>query len=359
MSNLPELTINTHVINASSPCYIIAEMSANHGGNLDRAIEILVQAKAAGADAVKLQTYRADTITLNCEKPDFLLPSDSPWQSHVSLYSLYEKAYTPWEWHKALFDKARELDLDIFSSPFDDTAVDLLEELNAPAYKIASPEITDIPLLIKVAKTGKPVILSTGIAELTDIELAVTTLREHGCKELAILKCTTAYPTPFSECNLSTIKDIATRFNCVAGLSDHTLGLVAPITSIALGAKIIEKHFILNSDDESVDAFFSLNQSEFNELVVAVRNAEAAIGQVNYTITKSAQQNLLARRSLYFSNSLNVGDEITKDDIKSVRPGFGLHTKYYSEIIGRRVTENVEAGDRVTLKLVEGLVEES
>ncbi len=340
-----------------APCYIIAEMSANHGGSLDKAIEILHAAKAAGADAVKLQTYRADTITLETDKADFCLPSDNPWQSHVSLYSLYQKAYTPWEWHKPLFEEAAKIGIDVFSSPFDASAVELLESLNAPVYKIASPEITDIPLLKKVAQTGKPVIISTGIANLDDLELAVKTLREFGCKELAILKCTTAYPTPFSECNLATIVDIATRFNCVAGLSDHTLGLVSPITSIALGGKIIEKHFILDKSDDSVDAFFSLDEPEFKQMVQGVRDAECAIGKVEYNITQSAQKNMLARRSLYFTRKLCAGTILTDEDIKSVRPGFGLHTQYYDEVIGKTLAVDVELGDRVTRDSIIGFVE--
>ncbi len=352
-----QFKINERMVGHGQPCYIIAEMSANHGGSLEQAIAILHAAKAAGADAVKLQTYRADTITLNSTKPDFCLPSDNPWQEHVSLYSLYEKAYTPWQWHERLFEVANEIGLDIFSSPFDASAVDLLESLNAPVYKIASPEITDIPLLKRVAQTCKPVILSTGIANLEDIELAVTTLRQFGCTQLAILKCTTAYPTPFSECNLATISDIATRFECVAGLSDHTLGLVSPITSIALGGKIIEKHFILDKSDESVDAFFSLDESEFKQMVDAVRDAEKAIGCVDYTITQSAQKNILARRSLYFSRALKAGDVISEQDIQSVRPGFGLHTKYYDDVIGKHVLADVELGDRVRFELVDQLVE--
>lgn len=354
---MSKFKINGRKIGANEPCYIIAEMSANHSGSLDKAIEILHAAKAAGADAIKLQTYRAETITLNSTKPDFCLPSDNPWQEHVSLYSLYEKAYTPWQWHETLFAEAKKIGLDIFSSPFDTSAVDLLESLDAPVYKIASPEITDIPLLKKVASTGKPIILSTGIAELSDIELAVQTLRQNGCEQLAILKCTTAYPTPFSECNLATIADIATRFNCVSGLSDHTLGLVSPIASIALGAKIIEKHFILDKSDDSVDAFFSLDEKEFKQLVGAVRDAEQAIGSVNYSITQSAQKNILARRSLYFCRDLNAGAVITENDIQSVRPGFGLHTQYYDDVLGKTVARDVSHGDRVTFDAVTGLTE--
>lgn len=349
------MKINGKKIDSTSPCYIIAEMSANHGGSLEKAKEIIREAKQSGADAIKLQTYTADTITLDCDKPDFCLPSDNPWQSHVSLHSLYQKAYTPWEWHKELFAEAKRCNIDIFSSPFDFSAVDLLEELGAPVYKIASPEITDIPLLQYVAKTGKPVILSTGIANLEDIELAVEVLRENGCKELAILKCTTAYPTPLDECNLATIADIKDRFNCLAGLSDHTQGIISPVVSVTLGAKIIEKHFILDKSDDSVDAFFSLDKNEFSQLVCAVRDAEKALGNVDYSITESAQKNILARRSLYFAKPLDEGDVITTDDIKSVRPGFGLHTKYYDQVIGKQISRKVEIGDRVSFDVLDNI----
>lgn len=346
------MIINGREVGAQSPCYIIAEMSANHGGCLERAKEIIREAKEAGADAIKLQTYTADTITLNTDKPDFCLPSGNPWQSHVSLHSLYEKAYTPWEWHEELFKEAKKNNIDIFSSPFDFSAVDLLESLGTPIYKIASPEITDLPLLKYVAKTGKPVILSTGIADLNDIELAVETLRENGCTSIAILKCTTAYPTPLEECNLQTIADIGKRFNCIPGLSDHTKGIIAPVVSVSLGAKIIEKHFILDKNDDSVDSFFSLDKSEFKSLVTAVRDAEKAIGHVDYSITHSASKNILARRSLYFCRNLSKGHKITADDIKSVRPGFGLHTKYYDEILGKILETDVEIGDRVSFNVL-------
>ncbi|KAF7779758.1 N-acetylneuraminate synthase [Pseudoalteromonas marina] len=345
------MKINNKTIDENSPCYIIAEMSANHGGDINKAKKLIAEAKLAGVDAVKLQTYTADTITLNCSKPDFCLPSDNPWQEHVSLHSLYQKAFTPWEWHQALFEEAKRCEIDIFSSPFDESSVDLLESLNTPVYKIASPEITDIPLLKYVAATGKPVILSTGIAELADIELAVSTLRNNGCDSIAILKCTTAYPTPLEECNLATITDIAKRFNCIAGLSDHTQGIISPIVSVTLGAKIIEKHFIIDKSDDSVDAFFSLDKDEFSLLVKSVRDAEKAVGGVTYDITDSAKKNMLARRSLYFAKDLKKGHVITKHDIKSVRPGFGLHTKHFDDVLGLSLTSDVELGDRVSFAL--------
>lgn len=339
--------IDNYSIDNSSPCFIIAEMSANHGGSLDKAIEIIRQAKSAGADAVKLQTYRADTITINCDQADFCLPTDSPWQTHQTLYSLYEKAYTPWSWHKTLFDEAKKLGLSIFSSPFDATAVDFLEELDVCAYKIASPEITDIPLIRKVAQTGKPVIFSTGIADLNDIELAVDTLRENGCHQFVILKCTTAYPTPYSECNLKTITDMTKRFNCFAGLSDHSIGNAIPIAAVTLGAKVIEKHFTLDDNHEAVDDFFSLKPSEFKKMVEDIRNVESAMGKVDYTISKGAQKNILARRSLYVCKSMKAGDRITSENIKSVRPGYGLHPKYYNMVLGKEVKVDLNFGDRL------------
>jgi pseudaminic acid synthase len=343
------IKIDGRHIGDAQPSYIIAELSANHGGSLEQAKVMIQKAKLAGADAVKIQTYRADTITLDCDKTDFCLPSGNAWEDHNTLYALYQEAYTPWEWHKALFDEAKRVGITLFSSPFDETAVDLLESLHTPAYKIASPEITDIGLLKYVARTGKPIILSTGIADLADIELAVETLRENGCEALAILKCTTAYPTPYSECNLLTITDIALRFGCVAGLSDHTLGLASPIAATVLGGKIIEKHFILDKTDNSVDAFFSLDEHEFSQMVTEVRNAELALGRICYEITGSASRNKLARRSLYYAKAIKAGDVITKENVKSVRPGFGLHPKHFDTILGLTLKHDVEFGDRVSL----------
>lgn len=358
MTKVVSIVINERIIGGESPCYIIAEMSANHDGDINKAIDLIHAAKKAGADAIKLQTYTADTITLNCEKPDFLLPSGNAWESHKSLHALYQKAYTPWEWHKRLFEEAQSLELDIFSSPFDYSAVDLLEGLGVPAYKVASPEITDVGLLAYIAKTGKPVILSTGISNYSDIELAVDTLRINGCNDIAILKCTTAYPTPLNECNLKTIPDIAKSFNCVSGLSDHTEGNIAPMTAVALGASIIEKHFINDSQDESVDAFFSLDCDEFRAMVENVRQVEAALGRVNYQITESAQKNILAKRSLYFCQTLPKGHVITEADIRSVRPGFGAHPKYLPKYIGQVLNKSVEYGDRVTPDIILGQIEE-
>ncbi len=328
-------------------------MSANHCGDFNKAIEIIHAAKACGANAVKLQTYRADTITLNSDKEDFRLPSDNPWEEHQNLYALYEKAYTPWEWHQALFDEGKKIGIDVFSAPFDLSAVELLVELNCPAYKIASPEISDIPLIAKVAQTGKPVIVSTGLATKEDIELATQTLQENGCTEYAFLKCTTAYPAPPEDINLKTIPALASEFNCLAGISDHTLGNSVAIAAVAMGAKIIEKHFVLSRDGESVDDFFSLTPDEFTQLVKDVRTVEAAIGKVDYSISPASQKNMLAKRSLYVAQDIKAGEEITLDNVKSVRPSYGLHPKYLHGVIGKRAIKDLSFGDRFSLDMVE------
>lgn len=333
--------------------FIVAEMSANHGGTLERALEIVRSAKRAGADAIKLQTYTADTITLKCDHEDFRLPEASPWGSYSTLWDLYDEAFTPWEWHAEIFREARRLDLEIFSSPFDESSVDLLEELGASAYKIASPEITHIPLLEKVARTGKPVIISTGIAELADIELALTTLRGAGTKEIIVLKCTTAYPAPPEEANLRTISDMVTRFGVLSGLSDHTMGTVTAVASVALGASLIEKHFTLDDGKETVDSFFSLGEKEFASLVQDVRWAEKVLGRVNYEITPSAISSLRGRRSLYVSAPIRAGEVISDANIKSVRPSFGLHPKHYKEVLGRRVSRDLQIGDRLSWDAIE------
>lgn len=345
--------INQTLVSEDSPCYLIAEMSANHCGSFDKAIEIIHQAKACGANAIKLQTYRADTITLDCDEPDFTLPSDNPWESHNTLYKLYEKAYTPWEWHEALFEEGRKIGIDVFSSPFDNTAVDLLESLGCPAYKIASPEISDVGLIARVAQTGKPVILSTGLATQEDIELAIKTLEDNGCHQYAFLKCTTAYPAPAEDIHLKTIKDMSQKYQCITGLSDHTLGNSVAIASVALGAKIIEKHFVLSRDDASVDGFFSLTPEDFTQLVDDVRNIEKAIGTVNYEISPASKKNLLAKRSLYVAQDIKKGEVITQAHVKSVRPSFGLHPKYLPQIIGKKAAKDLKLGQRFALDLIQ------
>lgn len=336
-------------VGKDSPTFIIAEMSGNHGGSLEGALEVVRAAKKTGADAVKLQTYTPDTITLNSDKPDFLIPSTNPWQSHNNLYSLYQKAYTPWEWHAPLFAEAKKLGIEIFSSPFDESAVELLESLGAPAYKIASPEITHIPLLERVARTGKPVIVSTGTAELPDIELAVRTIRACGNDQIVLLKCTASYPAPPESIHLRTIPDMARQFSCVTGLSDHTLGIGVPVASVALGAAMIEKHFILSKDVDSVDGFFSLDLAEFTLLVQEVRKVEKALGNPSYALDSEGKKNAWGRRSIYVRADVKRGELISEKNIQVVRPSFGLHPKHWKEVLGKKAKRDLFLGDRLSL----------
>ncbi|WP_296315259.1 pseudaminic acid synthase [Winogradskyella sp. UBA3174] len=333
-------------------CFIIAELSANHGGDIEIAKETIKAAKRAGADAIKLQTYRADAITLNVKNDYFKIDQNSHWDGRY-FYDLYEEAYTPWEWHKELFQLAKEEGLVCFSSPFDFTAVDLLESLGNPIYKIASFEITDIPLIDYVASNGKPIIISTGIASIEDIELALQTCRNQNNNDITLLKCTSQYPALPEDGNLATIPDLKTRFNVNVGLSDHTLGIEAPVFALSLGAKVIEKHFILDKSIGGPDAHFSLDESEFTQLVSAVRKAEKMIGIVDYEMTDKKLKRREFSRSLFVSKSVKKGDIITKDNIKSVRPGFGLHPKHYKNTIGKKFTEDVNEGKPLTLSMIE------
>ncbi|MFT4683472.1 MAG: pseudaminic acid synthase [Polaribacter sp.] len=331
--------------------FIIAELSANHNGNLSIALESIRAAKRTGADAIKLQTYTADTLTIDSHRDEFVVGGGTVWDGKT-LYSLYEEAYTPWEWHKALFECAKEEGLECFSSPFDKTSVDFLEDLNVPAYKIASPEITDIPLIEYVASKGKPIILSTGIAELEDIELALATCRKMGNNKIALLKCTTSYPAPINEANMVMIKDFAERFGVVPGLSDHTMGNTVPIVATCFGAKIIEKHFILNHEIGGPDASFSMDENEFTEMVKVVREAEKAIGKVDYSLTDKQVKGRVFSRSLYVVEDVKAGDFITEKNVRSIRPGFGLHPKYLPEIIGKIAVKNLTKGDRFSMNFI-------
>ena len=340
------------IVGKDQPCFIIAEMSGNHGGNLDRAIEIVRAAAASGANALKLQTYTADTITLNCDLPDFQI-SSGPWASHQRMWDLYKVAHTPWEWHEPIFTEARRLGLEVFSSPFDESAVDFLESLGATAFKIASPEINHIPLLKKVASTGKPVILSTGLAQLSDIELALSALRNNGAKDIALLKCTTAYPAPFNEMDLLTIADFGERFEVVPGLSDHSMGTAVAVAATALGAKIIEKHFTLGGKENTVDSFFSSDKQEFARLVTDIRTVEQALGRINYDITPSARENLHGMRSLYISSPVLAGEKLSSSNVRCVRPALGLHPRHYDEVLGRVVKRNLFPGERLQLEDLE------
>lgn len=348
-----EINIGKHILGPGHPTFIIAEMSGNHGGNLDQALQIVHAAKKAGADAIKLQTYTADTITLKSEKKDFCIESGNPWEKHQTLWELYDAAYTPWEWHEPLFAEAKKLGIEIFSSPFDEKAVDFLEQFNPPAYKIASPEITHIPLLKKVAQTGKPVIISTGIAELSDIELAISVLRAENVKDIVILQCSTAYPAPPEETNLAVIEDIKTKFNVLSGLSDHSVGISIPIASVALGANVIEKHITLDVSDATVDSFFSTGEVEFEQMVLGIRKVEKAIGKVNYDITPSSMKSVNGRRSLYVSDQIKKGAVFSPENVKCVRPAYGLHPRYYDEIMGKKAAIDLECGDRLSWEVIE------
>lgn len=329
-------------IGADYPPYIIAELSANHNGSMETALEIIKQAKLCGADAVKLQTYKADTITLDSQNEDFMIRGGL-WDGQ-SLYELYEKAHLPWDWHKPLFDYARELGITIFSSPFDSTAVDLLEDLNTPAYKIASFEAVDLPLIKYVASTGKPMIISTGMADAEEIQEAIDAAKSGGCKELAILHCVSGYPAPSEDYNLRTIPNMMERFGLITGLSDHTLDNTTAIASVVLGASIIEKHFTLDRSAGGPDDSFSLEPTDLIALCRDSKTAWAALGQVDYGRKASEKGNAQFRRSLYFVKDMQAGDIITENCVRSVRPGFGLPPKFLDEIIGRKLKVNVNYG---------------
>jgi pseudaminic acid synthase len=347
-----EFKIGNTWVGDGHPCYIVAEMSGNHGGSLEKALEIVKAAKETGADAIKLQTYTPDSITLKSEKQDFIIPGSSPWSGSKYLYSLYEEAQTPVEWHAPIFEYAKKIGLTIFSSPFDLGAVELLASLDAPAYKVASPEITDIPLIKLIASKGKPVIISTGMSTEEDVHLAVETIRKEGNDQIIVLKCTSSYPAPPESMNLATIPDISKRFKCLSGLSDHSLGTVAPVASVALGAHFIEKHFLIDKSDKSVDSFFSLDQKEFTKLVEDVRLAEKFMGQVTYRPPQDVEKNFWSRRSLYISKDIKKGEVFTKENVKSVRPSFGLHPKHYEEILGKKSTKDLTLGDRLSWDVV-------
>lgn len=352
----PLITIANRPIGAEHPPYIIAELSANHNGKIETAIRIIQEAKKAGADAVKLQTYTADTITLNCESEDFQIHGGL-WDGKT-LYQLYEEAHMPWEWHKPLFDHARKLGITIFSSPFDKTAVDLLEDLNAPAYKIASFEAVDLPLIKYVASTGKPMIISTGMADVDEIQEAIDAAREGGCKEIAILHCVSGYPAPSEDYNLRSIPDMIARFGLVTGLSDHTLDNTTAITSVAMGASIIEKHFTLNRNGGGPDDSFSIEPSELANLCCNTKTAWNALGRADYTRKPSEQGNVKYRRSLYFVKDMRAGEKITEDCVRSVRPGYGIKTSFLCQIVGKSVLHSVKACTPVIGSNIDGFIDE-
>ncbi|WP_041963176.1 pseudaminic acid synthase [Sulfurospirillum cavolei] len=325
---------------------IIAELSANHGHSLDIAKQTIKAAKKAGADAIKLQTYTADTLTLNCDKEDFVVKGGTLWDNKT-LYELYKEAYTPWEWHKDLFEVAKEEGLLCFSTPFDKSAVDFLETLNPPAYKVASFEITDYELVRYMASKQRPMIISTGIATLGEIEDVVRICQREDNSDIILLQCTSSYPAPLEGANLLTIPDLAKRFGVIAGFSDHTLGITAPITAVALGAKVIEKHFILDRAIGGADASFSLDEEAFTQMVQAVREAEKLLGKPTYNTNEKAIKGRQFSRSLYIAKDIAKGEVFSEENIRSVRPGYGLHPKYLNDVLGKRATRNLSFGDRL------------
>lgn len=331
-------------------CFIIAELSANHGHNLQLALDTIRSVKESGADAVKIQTYTADTMTIDCDKEDFRLKGGL-WDGY-SLYDLYQEAYTPWEWHQAIFDEAKRQGLICFSTPFDKTAVDFLETLDNPIYKIASFEITDIPLIQYIASKGKPIILSTGIATPEDIELALDTCYKAGNRDVTLLKCTSAYPARIEDANLATIPNMRERFGVRVGLSDHTLGSEVSLAAVALGASVVEKHFIIERSLGGPDAAFSMEASEFKSMVKSIRSVEKSIGTINYPTDPSTIQGRIYSRSLYVVKDMKAGEVITEENVRSIRPGYGLHPKYLPQILGKTVSRNLEAGERFTLDLI-------
>lgn len=345
------MLIGSRKIGGGTPCFIIAELSANHNGDLNVAIETIRAAKRCGADAIKLQTYTPDTLTIDCDNEFFRIDGGTLWDGKT-LHQLYGEAYTPWEWHEKLFEVAKEEGLICFSSPFDFTAVDFLEKLDVPAYKIASFEIQDIPLIEYTASKGKPIIMSTGIATEEDIQLAVDTCRKAGNNNIVLLKCTSSYPAPLELANLNTIPDLKNRFNVEVGFSDHTYGYLAPVVATTLGATIIEKHFILNKTIGGPDADFSLDEKEFKEMVDAVRDAEKLLGKVSYEVSEKVEKNRKFARSLFVVENVKEGEVFTDKNIRSIRPGYGLHPKYYNDILGKKSKVNIIKGTPLSLELI-------
>jgi len=338
------MKLGTHLIGRESPPFVIAEMSGNHNQSLQRALEIVEAAAKAGAHGLKIQTYTADTMTLDLDEREFRISDPKSLWAGTSLYKLYGEAYTPWEWHQPIFARARELGLTPFSTPFDDTAVDLLEKLEAPAYKIASFENTDLPLIRRVAATGKPLIISTGMATIAELDDTVSAARAAGCKDLILLKCTSTYPANPENTNLLTIPHLRELFGCEVGLSDHTMGVGASVASVALGATVIEKHFTLNRADGGVDSTFSMEPAEMAQLVTESKRAWQALGRISYGATEAEKKSLQYRRSLYVVRELKAGDVLTRENVRAIRPGLGLATKYLPQVLGRSVRTDVKRG---------------
>jgi len=344
-------SINGRQIGPSTPPYIIAELSANHNGSLERALQTIDVAQRCGADAIKLQTYTADTITIDCDMPDFKVKGGL-WDGY-KLYDLYKWAHTPFEWHQALFEHAQKRGITVFSTPFDETAVDLLENLNTPVYKIASFEVIDLPLIRYVASTGKPMIMSTGMATETEIEEAVVTARDAGCRDLALLHCISSYPAPMNQANLRQIPEIAKRFGVVTGLSDHTLGTTASVAAIAMGACLIEKHFTISRADKGPDSDFSLEPEDLRRLCQDAADAWYALGKAGFERCKAEDGSKVFRRSIYFIKDLPVGHVVGPNDIRRIRPGMGLAPRFFDELLGRRLKSNVKRGMATSWDLFE------
>jgi len=330
-------------VDLNKKVFIIAELSANHNQDINLAKETIKAAKEAGADAIKLQTYTPDTMTIDCNKKDFIIKGGTIWDGKT-LYNLYKQAYTPWEWHKELFEYAKEIGIEIFSTPFDKSAVDLLEEFNPIAYKVASFEITDYELVRYIASKKRPIIISTGIATIDEILDVVNICKNEGNEDILLLKCTSSYPAPLEDANLKTIANMKETFNVEVGFSDHTLGITAPIVAITFGARVVEKHFILDKSIDSPDNKFSLDKNEFKEMVKAIREAEKLIGKVDYSMDEKKKRNRMYSRSLYIVKDVKKGEVITNENVKSIRPGFGLHPKYLKEILGKKFRKDLERG---------------
>lgn len=347
---MKHIEINGRVISSKCQPYIIAELSGNHNGDLNKALAIMEQAKAQGADAIKIQTYTADTITIDCDKDDFLVKGGL-WGGKT-LYQLYNWAHTPWSWHQALFEKAKALDITIFSSPFDESAVDFLESLNCPAYKISSFECTDFPLIKKAASTGKPLIISTGMANFEEIELLVNYLKEIKVKQYALLHCISSYPASIEQSNLKTMQDMQQRFDVVVGLSDHSLGTEVSLTSVALGAAIIEKHFTLSRGDEGPDSAFSLEPDELNLLCTQSKSVFSALGKVNYALTPAEKDNIVFRRSIYVVEDISAGEVFNKENTRRIRPGHGLPPIHFEAILGRTAIKDISRGTPLSWDMI-------
>ena len=346
------LKIADRLIGRNQAPFIIAEMSGNHNQSLERALEIVEAAAKAGAHALKIQTYTPDTMTLDLDEREFHISDPNSLWAGTSLYKLYAEAHTPWEWHKPIFDRARELGIIAFSTPFDDTAVDFLESLDVPCYKIASFENTDLPLIRRVAATGKPLIISTGMATVAELDETVRTAREAGCKDLILLKCTSTYPATAANTNILTIPHLRELFGCEVGLSDHTMGIGVSVASVALGATVIEKHFTLNRADGGVDSTFSMEPSEMAQLVVETERAWQALGQVSYGPTEAEKKSIQFRRSLYVVQDLKAGDVLTRGNVRAIRPGLGLPTKYFELVMGKTVRRDVKRGTALRWELL-------